>query len=51
MTKKTVEILKMGTNEYINIFDDEKIKEFIALHTCKDKSISEIQGYIEQLLT
>ncbi len=51
MTKKTVEILKMGTNEYINIFNDEKIKEFIALHTCKDKSINEIQGYIEQLLT
>ena len=50
MAKKTVEILKMDNNEYINIFNDEKIKEFIALHTYKDKSISEIHGYIDKIV-
>lgn len=49
MARKTVEILKLNRDEYTKMFNNERTKNFIAMHMNRNESINEINRYIQEL--
>lgn len=49
MAKKTIEVLNLSNDAYLEIFNDNKIKEFINKHMDKKSSAKEIYKFISEL--